>query len=354
MNAEPYTMNAELQENISLQPLNTFGLEARCQYYLRATDTLSLQALLRQPHIQALPKFVLGGGSNMLLVGDIPGLVIHNAIQGRTLIAEDEKTVQLAAGGGEVWHDFVLYTLENNWGGLENLSLIPGSVGAAPIQNIGAYGVELKEVFHHLEAMNLQTGEVRAFHAHECRFGYRDSVFKKELAGKYIITQVVFTLQKSPHTLHLDYGAIREELTQAGILAPTIRDVSNAVIAIRRSKLPDPAEIGNAGSFFKNPEISIAQYEALKAQYPTLPSYDVDAATKKIPAGWLIEQAGWKGKRMGNYGVHARQALVLVNYGGANGKDILALSEAIMADIREKFGIRLEREVNIVGTIFTP
>jgi UDP-N-acetylmuramate dehydrogenase len=339
-----------LQQNIPLQPLNTFGLQARCQYYFRATDTPTLQSLLRQPHIQALPKFILGGGSNILLVGDIPGLVIHNCILGRTLLHEDENTVRLAAGGGEVWHDLVLHTLAHHWGGIENLSLIPGSVGAAPIQNIGAYGVELKDVFHHLQAMDLQSGEIQEFDHAECRFGYRDSIFKRELAGRCIITQVVFTLQKAPHSLHLDYGAIRDELTLAGITHPTIRDVSDAVIAIRRSKLPDPAEIGNAGSFFKNPEIPIAQYEALKTRYPALPSYDVDATTKKIPAGWLIEQAGWKGKRMGQHGVHARQALVLVNYGGANGKDILALSDAIMADIHEKFGIALEREVNVVGT----
>jgi UDP-N-acetylmuramate dehydrogenase len=340
----------QIQKNVSLRKMNTFGLDVQAEWYVQADSQAGLQALLQLPDVQTLPKTVLGGGSNMLLVGDIRGLVIHNALQGLEVLQEDTKTVLLAVGGGMVWHELVLYTLEQGWGGLENLSLIPGNVGAAPIQNIGAYGVELKEVFSHLHAVDLQTGEVRVFQREECQFGYRHSVFKRELQGRYIITQVVFSLQKPPHTLQTAYGAIRDELAQAGITAPTIRDVSNAVIAIRRSKLPDPAEIGNAGSFFKNPEVPKDIFDALKGQYPSLPGYVVDATTMKIPAGWLIEQAGWKGKRMGNYGVHAQQALVLVNYGGAKGSDILALSTAIMEDIEARFGIRLEREVNVLGS----
>lgn len=341
-----------LKENVSLRSLNTFGLEARCQHYFQATDLATLQALLRQPEVQAMPKWVLGGGSNVLMIGDLEGLVIHNTIQGTRILQEDARTVMLAVGGGEVWHHLVVHTLERGWGGLENLSLIPGRVGAAPIQNIGAYGVELKEVFVHLHAVHLQTGDVHTFEREACQFGYRDSVFKRHLQGQYIITEVAFSLHKAPHPLHLDYGAIREELARAGISHPTIQDVSAAVVAIRRSKLPDPAVIGNAGSFFKNPEVPRAMFDALKAQYPSLPGYVVDEATMKIPAGWLIEQAGWKGRRWGNYGVHAQQALVLVNYGGARGQDLLELSTAIMEDIHARFGIALEREVNVVGNAF--
>ncbi|MFN8397794.1 MAG: UDP-N-acetylmuramate dehydrogenase, partial [Bacteroidia bacterium] len=258
-------------------------------------------------------------------------------------------SVLVAIGGGEVWHEVVMRCIEQGWGGIENLSLIPGSVGAAPIQNIGAYGVELKDVFERLTAMDLANGEAHEFGLADCQFGYRDSVFKREHKGRYIITEVVLRLQKAPHTLHLEYGAIRDELNLAGISDPTIGDVSRAVMAIRRSKLPDPAQIGNAGSFFKNPEIPKAQFEALKSEYPNMPGYVVDESIMKLPAGWLIEQAGWKGKRLGNYGVHAAQALVLVNHGGANGSDILALSQAIMDDILSKFGVQLEREVNIIG-----
>lgn len=338
-----------LQENISLRHLNTFGLEASCRYYVAADDAKTLQTFLQTPEIQALPKSVLGGGSNMLLVGDIDALLIHNKILGRKVVDEDAQSVVVAIGGGEVWHALVLWTLENDWGGLENLSLIPGSVGASPIQNIGAYGVEIKDVFVSLRAMHLQTGELLDFGPDECQFGYRDSIFKRDLRGQYIITQVNFRLRKAPHALHTDYGAIREEMDKQGVTEPTIQSVSKAVVAIRQSKLPDPAVIGNAGSFFKNPEIPLPQFEALKALHPSLPGYVVDAQTMKVPAGWLIEQAGWKGKRIGNHGVHAQQALVLVNHGGAKGADILALSTEIMADVLQKYGIHLEREVNVVG-----
>lgn len=338
-----------IAENISLRNFNTFQLEANAQYYAEATSLDDLWDLLATPFAQSQPKFILGGGSNMLLVGDLQGLVIHNRIRRFEVLSENAESILLAVGGGEVWHDVVMRCIEQGWGGIENLSLIPGSVGAAPIQNIGAYGVELKDVFERLTAIDLTTGRIQVFHHPDCQFGYRDSVFKREHKGRFIIVEVVFRLQKSPHTLHLEYGAIRDELSQAGITQPTIGDVSQAVMAIRRSKLPDPAQIGNAGSFFKNPEIPKAQFDALKALHPSLPGYVVDDTTMKLPAGWLIEQAGWKGKRLGNYGVHAAQALVLVNHGGAHGRDILALSQAIMDDIQAKFGIHLEREVNIVG-----
>lgn len=340
-----------MQQNVSLRHFNTFGLEANCSHYFQAHSEAELQAFLRQSTIQKMPKVVLGGGSNILLVGNVDGLLIHNSILGREVVSEDAESVQVAIGGGEVWHDVVLWTLENNWGGLENLSLIPGSVGASPIQNIGAYGVEIKDIFVSLRAMHLQTGEVRVFEAEECAFGYRDSIFKRALLGQYIITQVTYRLQKPPHDLHTDYGAIKDELAKLGKSEFTVQDVSRAVIAIRQSKLPDPAQIGNAGSFFKNPEVPLAQFEALKAQHPSLPGYVVDVQTMKIPAGWLIEQAGWKGKRFGNYGVHAQQALVIVNYGGANGAEILALSSEIMTDVKAKYGISLDREVNVMGSM---
>ncbi len=341
----------EMRGDVSLRDLNTFGLEAHCQHFVAVPTEAALQGFLRQADVQAMPKSILGGGSNLLLVGDIAGLVIHNCILGRRVIAEDDHAVIVAIGGGEGWHDVVLWTLSHDWGGLENLSLIPGSVGASPIQNIGAYGVEIKDVFVHLRAVHLQSGEVREFTAEECQFGYRDSIFKRALRGQYIITEVAYRLTKAPHSLQMDYGAIKDELAPLGKSVYTVQDVSQAVIAIRRSKLPDPAQIGNAGSFFKNPEVPRTQFEALKTQHPTMPGYVVDAETMKIPAGWLIEQAGWKGKRLGNYGVHAQQALVLVNYGGATGAEILALSDALIADVLAKYGIALDREVNVMGTL---
>jgi UDP-N-acetylmuramate dehydrogenase len=296
------------------------------------------------------PVLLLGGGSNMLLTQDFPGLVIQIRILGRRIVQEDADSLVLEAGAGENWHQLVLYAVAQGWGGIENLSLIPGCLGAAPIQNIGAYGVELKDVFVELEAVALADGHVRRFDAAECAFGYRDSVFKQALRGQYAITHVRLRLRKRGHQLATTYGAIADELRAVGIDPATasIADLSAAVIRIRQSKLPDPEVIGNAGSFFKNPEIPRTQYEALQAEFPGIPGYVVSDAVVKVPAGWLIEQAGWKGKRFGNYGVHDKQALVLVNHGGAQGADLLALSSQIMASIQEKFGIALEREVNII------
>lgn len=344
-NQIPSTVKA----NVSLQNLNTFGLSANADYFVEVASEKELQAILKDPWAQAQSKFVLGGGSNMLLADDIHALVIQNSIKGMQVLRAIDEEVLLAVGAGHIWHDLVLYTLEKDWGGLENLSLIPGRVGAAPIQNIGAYGVELKDVFVQLRAIELATGELRVFEADECDFGYRESIFKHELKGQYIITEVVFRLQRAPHVLNTGYGAIQAELDKLNKQSYTIQDVSKAVIEIRQSKLPDPAKIGNSGSFFKNPAIPNAQFEALKEKHPTIPGYVVDAETTKVAAGWLIEQAGWKGYRKGEFGVHHAQALVLVNYGGAKGADIYALSQEILEDVEAKYGIKLEREVNVIG-----
>ncbi len=340
---------AALQANVSLQTLNTFGLEAKADYLVKISSEKQLETLVRDPFVQKQAKMVFGGGSNMLLTGDLHLLVLQNEIRGIQILAETEKEVIVAFGGGEVWHDLVLHALSKDWGGLENLSLIPGKIGAAPIQNIGAYGVELKDIFVRLRAIDLSTGELRVFEADECAFGYRDSVFKRDLKGQFMITEVILRLSRGAHQLNIGYGAIQAELAKLGKDDFTIQDVSKAVIAIRESKLPDPAKIGNSGSFFKNPEIPKAQFDALKVKHPNVPGYVVNESTMKVPAGWLIEQAGWKGLRRGDYGVHSQQALVLVNYGGANGADIFALSTEILEDVAAKFGIQLEREVNVVG-----
>lgn len=284
----------------------------------------------------------------MLLTENFRGTVLKIDIKGKERIREDEAHVWVKIGAGENWHESVLWTLENNWGGLENLSLIPGNVGAAPMQNIGAYGIEVKEHFDHLIAVSRNDGSLHTFHLEDCAFGYRESVFKRELKDQYVIAEVCFRLDKQP-VLHTGYGAIQDELKKMGVDSPTIQDVSRAVIAIRQSKLPDPKEIGNSGSFFKNPVVGTAHYEKLKAQYPELVAYP-SGKGMKLAAGWLIEKAGWKGFRRGDAGVHARQALVLVNYGNARGEEILDLSKEIIADIAEKFGVELEAEVNIISS----
>src|SRR5690554_4912298 len=334
-----------LQENINITPFTTFGVEVISRYFATFSSIEELRKLLAEVKDQQL--LVLGGGSNMLFRKDYEGITIKNEITGISVIEENEESVLLKVGAGEVWHNFVLYSIEHNLGGIENLSLIPGSVGASPMQNIGAYGVEIKDVFEALEALEIETGKLHTFFHEDCQFGYRESVFKKELKDQYIITSVSYRLSKNPN-LNTSYGAIEEELKSRNITHPTIKDVSDAVIAIRQSKLPDPKEIGNAGSFFKNPVISQSEYEALQRQYENIPSYQVDENHVKVPAGWLIDQSGWKGKTFGNYGVHKKQALVLVNYDDAKGKDIVALSDQIIADIKERYNIVLEREVNII------
>jgi UDP-N-acetylmuramate dehydrogenase len=335
-------------ENVSLKSFNTFGIEARARYFVRVQTTAELHDVLANPVYRPLPKLVLGGGSNVLFINDFfDGLVIKIDIKGITVLEETEASVRLEVGAGEVWHDLVVHTIEKGYSGLENLSLIPGTVGAAPMQNIGAYGVEIKETFDSLEALHVESGASRRFTNAECRFGYRESVFKHELKGQYIITSVRFNLSKIP-VFHTSYGAIQDTLREMGIGELSVKAISEAVCHIRRSKLPDPAQIGNAGSFFKNPEIPKAQFEALKAQYPGIPGYITSQDFVKVPAGWLIEQCGWKGKVVGATGVHKMQALVLVNYGDAKGQEIKALAEEVQQSVQERFGIRLTPEVNFL------
>lgn len=337
----------EILENASLKSLNTFGIDVSTRFLAVATDVDAFCGLLDDRRFAAFPLMVLGGGSNVLFTGNYNGLLIRNQIGGISLEREDEQHYYVKAGAGVVWHDLVMWCIGRGYAGLENLSLIPGSVGAAPMQNIGAYGVEMKDCFHHLEALNTETLEIERFSKEDCAFGYRESVFKRALKGLYIITSVSFVLNKKP-VFHTQYGAIEKELEKMGVQELSIQAVSQAVIQIRKSKLPDPARLGNAGSFFKNPEISPLQKDELLKDYPDAVIYPLENGNYKVAAGWLIEKAGWKGRRFENYGVHEMQALVLVNYGGASGKEILDLSTRILADIQSKFGILLEREVNII------
>jgi len=339
----------EIKENSSLKSYNTFGIDVNARYFAEVTLLDELKILLCSEIALNNPILVLGGGSNLLLTKDINALVIKINIGGIEIETETEEDAVISCGAGVAWHEFVLTTLDKGFSGIENLSLIPGCVGASPMQNIGAYGSEIKDTFEYLEALNIKTLELRTFTNPECEFGYRESVFKNELKGQYIITKVAFRLSKNPN-INTQYGAIASELDKMGVSSPTSKDVSNAVIAIRKSKLPDPKEIGNSGSFFKNPLISLDQLLEIQKKYPNVPFYQTNIQDEvKIAAGWLIEQAGWKGKTFNNsYGVHKNQALVLVNYGGATGKEIYDLSTAIITDIQEKFGITLEREVNIL------
>ena len=333
-------------KNFSLRDLNTFGIDAKAKEYCRITSTQQLQQVLSENSQK--PLFILGGGSNMLLTKDIEALVLHIDIKGIDVVESNDNYVIVEAKAGENWHDFVMWCIEQNFGGAENLSLIPGNTGTAPIQNIGAYGVELKDIMVSCEAINIKNHESRVFNNAECQFAYRESIFKNELKGNYIITSVRFKLTKSNHNLNMDYGAIKEELKRNGIKNPQIGDISNAVIAIRQSKLPDPKDIGNSGSFFKNPIIAQSQLTALQKTFSDIPYYKISDSEVKIPAGWLIEKAGFKGKRLGNYGVHNKQALVLVNYGNAKGTDIFNLALLIQKTVLRLFGIRIETEVNII------
>ncbi|CAH0997299.1 UDP-N-acetylenolpyruvoylglucosamine reductase [Emticicia aquatica] len=336
-----------VQKNVQLKPFNTFGIEAKAKFFAEISSIEELQGILQDTDYQSVERLVLGGGSNLLLTKDFDGLVIKMAIKGFEVVKENDENIWIKSGAGVVWHDLVMHCVNQNYAGMENLSLIPGTVGAAPMQNIGAYGIEIKEVFEELEALEIATGQTKIFDKQTCNFGYRESIFKHEAKGKFIILNVTFKLNKKP-SFHIEYGAIKDTLSEMQVNDLTIKAISDAVIHIRQSKLPNPAEIGNAGSFFKNPEISKEQFEALKAQFPSIPSYPVNENTIKVPAGWLIEQAGWKGQRFGNVGVHAKQALVLVNYGGGKGDEIKDLSKKIQASIDEKFGIRLSAEVNFV------
>jgi UDP-N-acetylmuramate dehydrogenase len=330
--------------NVSLKAYNTFGLDAHARLFTVVNSSEAMQVVLAA-HKE--PLFVLGGGSNMLLTRDIEELVVKNGIKGKRIVAEDKNSAIVALGGGENWHDCVLWSLEQQLGGIENLSLIPGTAGAAPIQNIGAYGVELEQVFEKLEAIDLKSGKIEVFDHPACAFGYRQSIFKKELKGQFFITQIFLRLSKQPQ-LNLSYGAIQQTLDKWAIEQASIADVSKAVIAIRQSKLPDPAQLGNSGSFFKNPVISQEHFDLLQQQFPNIVFYPVGQEKVKVPAGWLIEQCGWKGRRVGNTGCYEKQALVLVNYGGATGQEIFELAQAIIQSVESKFGIRLEPEVNVV------
>ncbi len=331
----------ELINNAPLEQFTTFGVSAVCDHLYRVEDPEELRLAARyleQP-------LILGGGSNILPVGDVHRNVVRVELKGRA-IAEDGPEPLVWAAAGENWHETVLWALGQDLGGIENLSLIPGTVGAAPMQNIGAYGVELESVFHSLEAIEVGTGDVHTFSKEACRFGYRDSIFKQEARNRYIIAGVFLKLHRQ-HTVNTSYGAIQDVLEQKGIVHPTIHDVSAAVISIRQSKLPDPAVIGNAGSFFKNPMITASLYDQLKVTYPMLPGYPGDQGMVKVPAGWLIEQAGWKGKTMGAAGCYEKQALVLVNRGGATGQEIWDLASSIITSVRDLFEIELHPEVNV-------
>ncbi|MDA1268817.1 MAG: UDP-N-acetylmuramate dehydrogenase [Bacteroidetes bacterium] len=336
----------KIHENISLKPFTTFGIDKKAKFFVRVGSMIELKSAFLVAKEKRIPVLILGGGSNILLTQDVEGLVIKLEIKGIQVVKEEAHHLWIEVGAGEVWHDLVLHCIDKDWAGLENLSLIPGTVGASPMQNIGAYGVELKDVFHSLQAMNRETLEVHSFDSEACQFGYRESIFKQTLKNQYVITSVTFHLSKAPE-FHLEYGAIKEVLQANGIQHPSLREVSEAVIQIRQSKLPDPKEIGNAGSFFKNPTISSNQFEELRALHPTLPGYSNPEGVK-VAAGWLIEQAGWKGKRIGHVGVHAKQALVLVNYGEGSGEDIKQLSQQIQTSVFDKFGIQLQPEVNFI------
>lgn len=335
-----------IQENISLKSFTTFGIDKKAKFFTTVETLSELKAALIAAKEKQLLVFILGGGSNILLTRDVDGLVIKLEIKGIDLVKEEEDQLWIEVGAGEVWHELVEHCIAQDWAGLENLSLIPGTVGASPMQNIGAYGVEIKDVFDSLQALHRETLEMHTFDAEACQFGYRESIFKQALKEQYVITSVTFRLSKTPN-FHLEYGAIREVLATNGIEQPSIRAISDAVIQIRQSKLPDPKEIGNAGSFFKNPTILNTQFDTLKAAYPSIPGYP-SAVGVKVAAGWLIEQAGWKGKRIGQVGVHAKQALVLVNYGEGSGEEIKKLSEQIQASVFAKFGIQLQVEVNFI------
>jgi len=341
-----------ITENISLQPYNTFGINVSAHHFSSFSTQDQLAELLTMTPVN---PFILGGGSNILLTRDIDGLVLKNEIPGIDLVHEDDEYLYVKVGAGENWHRFVLYCLERGWAGVENLSLIPGNVGAAPMQNIGAYGVEIKDVFHELEAYDIHERKVYIFTLNDCEFGYRESVFKRRYRDRFVILNVTFRLRKQP-VFHTNYGAIREQLDKMGVRELSIKAISQAVIDIRSSKLPDPKEIGNAGSFFKNPTVPNEKFNFLRAEFPAIVGYpvtgDVGGAGAggftKLAAGWLIEQCGWKGFRRGDAGCHARQALVLVNFGKATGREIFDLSEEILVSVEKKFGVTLEREVNIL------
>ncbi|MDN3655688.1 UDP-N-acetylmuramate dehydrogenase [Ferruginibacter paludis] len=340
-----------IKENFSLKQFNTFGIDASAQYFSTFNSVEQLEELLAFKkdisNASLTMPLILGGGSNILLTKNVEGLVLKNNLKGIEKIAEEGDAVFIKAGAGENWHQLVMYCINNNLAGMENLSLIPGNVGASPMQNIGAYGVELKDVFYELEAFHLNEKQTVIFGLNDCKFGYRESVFKRQFKNQFVITSVTYRLSKTPH-FNTSYGAIEQELQAMGVEQLSIQGISQAVINIRSSKLPDPKVIGNAGSFFKNPEIDQQQFEVIKQTFPNVVGYALDNGNVKLAAGWLIEQCGWKGYRKGDAGCHAKQALVLVNYGNATGEEIFKLSKEIIESVQQKFGVLLEREVNII------
>ena len=332
--------------DFSLKKYNTFGIEAIAKQFVAVETVDELKTILKENKFQK--KFILGGGSNMLLTKNIDALVIHIDLRGKKIVKENDDFVWVESQAGENWHEFVLWTINQNFGGLENMSLIPGNIGTTPIQNIGAYGTEIKDTFISCKAINIVNQEIKIFYNQDCNFGYRESVFKNELKDQYIITSVVFKLSKKNHKINISYGDIQSELLKNNIRTPSLSDVSNAVIAIRQSKLPDPKVLGNSGSFFKNPILLKSDFEKIHAKFPEMKFYEISATEVKVPAGWLIEQAGFKGKRFGDAGVHKNQALVLVNYGNATGQEILAVSKDIQKTVLDTFGINIEAEVNVI------
>ena len=334
-----------IKENISLLSYNTFGIDAKADYFIEYSSVEELQTALKSEIVKSNRLLHIGGGSNLLFMKDFKGVILHSAINFIKKVSEDADTVMLEAGAVVNWDDFVAYTVENGWGGVENLSLIPGEVGASAVQNIGAYGVEVQDVIIEVNAVEIETGESKIFSVEDCQYGYRESIFKKELKGKYIITSVLFKLQKQPE-YKLNYQHLEAEVLKNGDI--NLQNIRQTIIAVRESKLPDPKIFGNAGSFFMNPVISKAHFNELLAQYPQMPHYFVSETEEKVPAGWLIDQCGWKGKQIGNAGVHDKQALVLVNKGGATGAEIVYLAEQIQASVKTKFGIELHAEVNYI------
>lgn len=340
-------MAIDLLKDHSLKPYNTFGIDVKAKYFTEIHSIDELKEALSDKEHRSEGLLILGGGSNVLFTADYNGLVIRNCLKGIDIIEKNKENVFVKVASGEVWHDFVMFCVDHGYSGVENLSLIPGSVGASPMQNIGAYGVEIKDTFYSLDAVDVNTLETVTFNHSDCHFGYRESVFKHEFRNRYFITSVTFKLNLHP-VLNTTYGAINQELEKQNITSPGIRDVSNAVIHIRRSKLPDPAILGNAGSFFKNPEITPDEYQRIKELFPNVVAYPLSDGNYKLAAGWLIEQCGWKGKRVGNTGSHKDQALVLVNYGQAKGNEIQELAFEIRKSVHDKFGVWINPEVNVI------
>lgn len=335
-----------IERNVSLKGYNTFGIDVPASHFIRVDNLENFRQAIAEPGLP--PPFILSGGSNLLLTAPLEARVLYMDTAGKEVLDQDAHTVTLRVMAGENWHQLVMWTLEQGYGGLENLALIPGKTGTAPIQNIGAYGAEIRDVLVELEAVDMQTGEPRVFSNAACRFGYRDSIFKGELKGRYAIWSVTLRLTRSGHNIRTGYGDIAGWLEREGIEAPGPADVARAVIAIRKSKLPDPAELGNSGSFFKNPVIAGAHFETLRGRFPEMPGYPQENGEVKVPAGWLIDSLGYKGHRQGDAGVHKKQALVLVNYGGATGEEILELARNIQQAVWEAYEIRIEPEVNIL------